>query len=234
MVRLVILSVILLTEAQSMNTPAPADKETSIVDRRAVLRSMRPDTLNRIEKAVLELFATRDFHEVSLQELAKVANVSLQTIYKYFGSKEVLLYAMLDVMLVRLADRMIDHLQGIDDARERLRKTCWVFLDYMDKHPAVMLLLVTAVPASRHRNIRIYESPELMGAFLGVLKDGQQRGVLNNRVSSKVLLDVFMGILGRVGLMHIVRAEKRPLTDQFDELFQILWRAMSMDAPTPS
>lgn len=197
-------------------------------DRRAILATMRPDTLKRIERAVLELFSSQDFHDVSLLDVAKAANVSLQTIYKYFGSKEVLVYAMLDVMLGRLAERMIDHLQGIDDARERLRKTCWVTLDYMDKHPAVMMLLFTAVPITRHRNIRIYESPDLMGAFLSVFKDGQQRGVLNDKVSSKVLLDVFMGIVGRVVLMHIVRGEQRSLIDQFDELFGILWRAMSM------
>lgn len=193
------------------------------------LSAMRSDTLARVEKAVLELFSSRDFHEVSLHDVARSANVSLQTIYKYFGSKEAMVYTMLDVMLGRLAERMIDHLQGIDDARERLRKTCWVTLDYMDKHPAVMLLMFTAVPVSRHKNIGIYESPELMGAFLGVFKDGQARGVLNSRVSSKVLLDVFMGMMGRVVLMHIVRGEKRPLTEQFDELFHILWRAMSAD-----
>ena len=139
------------------------------------------------------------------------------------------MYAMLDVMLGRLAERMLDHLQGIDDVRERLRKTCWVTLDYMDKHPAVILLLFTAVPVSRHSQIAIYESPELMGAFRGVLKDGQARGVLNHRVSSKILLDVFMGIIGRVILMHVVRGERRPLIEQFDELFCIVWRAMSDD-----
>jgi AcrR family transcriptional regulator len=193
------------------------------------LDKMRPDTKARIEKAVLDLFSTKDFHEVGLIDVAKAANVSLQTIYKYFGSKEALVYAMLDVMLGRLAERMIDHLQGIDDVRERLRKTLWVTLDYMDKHPAVMLLLFTAVPVSRHRNIGIYESPDLMSAFLGVFKDGQARGVLNKQVSSKILLDVFMGILGRVVLMHIVRREKQSLIDQFDELFHIVWRAMSAD-----
>jgi AcrR family transcriptional regulator len=193
------------------------------------LDKMRPGTKARIEKAVLELFSTRDFHEVGLIDVAKAANVSLQTIYKYFGSKEALVYAMLDVMLGRLAERMIDHLQGIDDVRERLRKTLWVTLDYMDKHPAVMLLLFTAVPVSRHRNIGIYESPDLMSAFLGVFKDGQARGVLNKQVSSKILLDVFMGIIGRVVLMHIVRREKQSLIDQFDELFHIVWRAMSAD-----
>ena len=124
---------------------------------------------------------------------------------------------------------MIDHLQGIDDVKERLRKTLWVTLDYMDKHPAVMLLLFTAVPVSRHRNIGIHESPDLMSAFLGVFKDGQARGVLNKQVSSKILLDVFMGIIGRVVLMHIVRREKQSLIDQFDELFHIVWRAMSAD-----
>ena len=206
-----------------------ANPGTTEPSSRPPLAAMRSDTLARVEKAVLELFSSRDFHEVSLHDVARSANVSLQTIYKYFGSKEALVYSMLDIMLGRLAERMIDHLQGIDDARERLRKTCWVTLDYMDKHPAVMLLMFTAVPVSRHKNIGIYESPELMGAFLGVFKDGQVRGVLNHRVSSKVLLDVFMGIVGRVVLMHIVRGEKRPLTDQFDELFHILWRAMSAD-----
>jgi AcrR family transcriptional regulator len=195
----------------------------------AALDQMRAGTKARLEKAVLALFSTQDFHEVGLIDVARAANVSLQTIYKYFGSKEALVYAMLDVMLGRLAERMIDHLQGIDDVRERLRKTLWVTLDYMDKHPAVMMLLFTAVPVSRHRNIGIYESPDLMSAFLGVFKDGQARGVLNKQVSSKILLDVFMGIIGRIVLMHIVRREKQSLIDQFDQLFNIVWRAMSAD-----
>jgi AcrR family transcriptional regulator len=210
-------------------TPDPNTPPEPDAPHAAAPGTMRAGTQARIEKAVLQLFSTNDFHDVSLIDVAKAANVSLQTIYKYFGSKEALVYAMLDVMLGRLAARMIDHLQGIDDVRERLRKTLWVTLDYMDKEPAVMMLLFTAVPVSRHRNIRIYESPDLMGAFQGVLKDGQARGVLNKRVSSKILLDVFMGIVGRVVLMHIVRGEKRPLIDQFDELFHIVWRAMSAD-----
>ena len=211
--------------ARSPSPPPPRTHD----ERRAMLATMRTDTLQRIENAVLSLFSQRDFHEVSLIDVARTAHVSLQTIYKYFGSKEVLVYAMLDVMLGRLAERMLDHLQGIDDARERLRKTLWVTVDYMDKHPAVILLLFTAVPVSRHNNIGIYESPELMGAFRGVLKDGQARGVLNSTVSSKVLLDVFMGIIGRVILMHIVRGERRPLIEQFDEFFNIVWRAMSVE-----
>ena len=193
-------------------------------------KGIRADTLQRIERAVLELFSSRDFHEVRLLDVAKQAHVSLQTIYKYFGSKEVLVYSMLDVMLGRLAERMIDHLQGIEDVRERLRKTLWVTLDHMDKHPGVLLLLLTALPLTRHTKIDMYENPQLMQAFLDVFTAGQARGVLNQRVSPKVLLDVFMGIVGRVVLMHIVRREKHTLIDQFDNLFNMVWRALSADA----
>lgn len=213
--------------AEPVQGDAAPDAPDATARTTAPLTAMRAETLQRIERAVLQLFAEHDFHDVSLIDVARTANVSLQTIYKYFGSKESLLYAMLDVMLSRLAVRMIDHLQGIDGVRERLRKTFWVMLDYMDREPAVIQLLYTSVPLARHRHIRIYESPALMTAFLGVLKDGQKRGVLNDRVSSKILLDVFLGLLSRLVLMHLVRGEKRPLLEQFDNLFTILWRALS-------
>ena len=69
-------------------TPAtPTETDATQVDRRAILARMRGDTLTRIEKAVLDLFSDKDFHEVSLLDVAKKANVSLQTIYKYFEAK---------------------------------------------------------------------------------------------------------------------------------------------------
>ncbi|WP_394673452.1 TetR/AcrR family transcriptional regulator [Limnobacter sp.] len=187
---------------------------------------MRKATLDRIENAVLELFTNHDFNSVPLIEVARTANVSLQTIYKYFGSKERLVAYVLDTTLSRLADRMIDHLEGIEDYRERLRKTLWVMLDYFDKHPKVILLLTVSIPASRYHDLPVYESPELMGAFLGMLKEGQQKGALNNSVSSKMLLDVFMGVFGRVAQMHFLRKETDRLIDQFDGLFAILWGAL--------
>ncbi|HEX4879432.1 MAG TPA: TetR/AcrR family transcriptional regulator [Limnobacter sp.] len=209
--------------SQALDSPGVATAQA------AHPKDMRKATLERVEKAVLDLFTTRDFNSVALIEVARSANVSLQTIYKYFGSKEQLVAYVLDSTLSRLANRMIDHLEGIEDYRERLRKTLWVMLDYFDKHPKVILLLTVSIPASRYRDLPVYESPELMGAFLGMLKEGQQKGVLNNAVSSKVLLDVFMGIFGRVVQMHFLRKEEERLIDQFESLFGIVWGALRAD-----
>nr|WP_268993056.1 TetR/AcrR family transcriptional regulator [Psychrobacter sp. I-STPA10] len=188
---------------------------------------MRTSTLDKIEKAVIQLFAGHDANEVTMMQIATAANVSLQTLYKYFGDKQTVIYTILDRVLARLAARMIDHLQGIDSVQDRLRKTLWVCFDFVDNHPDAVMVLSTAVPVSRYRNIAIYENEELLSALLTVLSDGQQRHVLNDDVPLYILLDVFMGFISRLGLMHIIRQKSEPMTADFDVLFKMLWRAIS-------
>ncbi|WP_367109166.1 TetR/AcrR family transcriptional regulator [uncultured Psychrobacter sp.] len=192
----------------------------------APLSTMRPATLDKIEKAVRKLFAGFDANEVTMAQIAKTANVSLQTLYKYFGDKQTLFYTIMDRVLGRLAARMMDHLQGIDSVEERLRKTLWVCFDFVDSHPDAVMVL-SSISLSRFRNIAIYENEELIGAFLNVLEDGQQRGVLDDTVPLYILFDVFMGFVSRLGVMHIMRQTQKPINADFDELFAILWRAMA-------
>ncbi len=192
----------------------------------APLSDMRPATLDKIEQAVRKVFAGFDANEVTMAQIAKSANVSLQTLYKYFGDKQTLFYTIMDIVLGRLAARIMDHLQGIDSVQDRLRKTLWVCFDFVDSHPDAVMVL-SSVSASRIRNIAIYENKELIGAFLAVLEDGQTRGVLNDTVPLHILFDVFMGFISRLGLMHTIRQTETPLNAEFDALFVILWRAIS-------
>lgn len=203
-----------------------ADDSSDSSEPLAPLSSMRPATLDKIEKAVRYLFAGYDAQDVTMIQIANTANVSLQTLYKYFGDKQTVLYTIMDRVLARLATRMMDHLQGIDSVKERLRKTLWVSLDFVDNHPDAVMVL-SAVSVSRFRHIAIYENKELINAFLSVLADGQRRGVLNDKVPLYVLFDVFMGFISRLGLMHIIRQTNKPISADFDALFEMLWRSMS-------
>ncbi|MGP5371786.1 TetR/AcrR family transcriptional regulator [Psychrobacter alimentarius] len=204
---------------------------SQLVDTRvlAPLSDMRPATLDKIEKAVRKVFAGVDSNEVTMAQIAKSANVSLQTLYKYFGDKQTLFYTIMDIVLGRLAARIMDHLQGIDSVQDRLRKTLWVCFDFVDSHPDAVMVL-SSVSASHIRNIAIYENKELIGAFLDVLEDGQNRGVLNDTVPLYILFDVFMGFISRLGLMHIIRQTDTPINAEFDALFNMLWRAISKPA----
>ncbi len=186
-----------------------------------------PETRARIEQAVLDVFAEREFHRVGLIEIARGANVSLQTIYKYYGSKEALLFSSLDAWLGKLAARMIDHLQGIEDYKERLRKVFWVILDFTEKNPKIVQLMMSSVYINTWRKQGQYENPELFGTFIRVLAEGRARGVLNDDVDEKVLLDYIMGVLFRLSQSYVLRGMKEPLTKQANVLFEMLWRAIS-------
>ncbi|HUQ26499.1 MAG TPA: TetR/AcrR family transcriptional regulator [Burkholderiales bacterium] len=186
-----------------------------------------PETRERIEQAVLETFAEREFHRVGLIEIARAANVSLQTIYKYYGSKEALLFSSLDTWIGRLTHRMVDHLQGIEDYKEKLRKTFWVVLDFFEKNPKVAQLIMSSVYLNTWRQTETWQSPQLMQAFMRVLGEGRARGILSEQVDEKILLDYILGVLGRLVQMYIHRGQKQSLTRQANVLFEMLWRAIS-------
>jgi len=189
-----------------------------------------PETRARIEQAVLDIFSEREFHRVGLIEIARGANVSLQTIYKYYGSKEALLFSSLDSWLGRLAHRMLDHLQGIEDYKEKLRKVFWVVLDFFEKNPKVAQLIMSSVYINTWRKTENYQNPQLFSAFMRVLGEGRARGILTDQVDEKILLDYILGVLGRLVSMYIQRGQKKPLTAQANVLFEMLWRAIAKPA----
>src|SRR5258708_40173202 len=152
------------------------------------LAELDPETRERIEAAVLEIFSERQFHRVGLIEVARGANVSLQTIYKYYGSKEALLFSCLDTWLGRLAHRMLDHLQGIEDYKEELRKVFWVVLDFFEKNPKVAQLIMSSVYINTWRRTENYQNPQVLPALIRALGDGRAVVIRNDQLHQIILL----------------------------------------------
>ena len=188
--------------------------------------NLNPEIKARIEAAVLLTFSEQEFHKVSLIEIARQANVSLQTIYKYYGSKEALLFGTLDTHLGALAVRMLDHLQGIENYKDRLRKVFWVIFDYFETNPGVGRILASSVYLNTWSRNDTFRQPELFAVFMRVLREGRSKGILTNEVDEKVLLDILLGMATRTITMWILRGQPAGLRDQSNALFQLLWRAI--------
>ncbi|GAC1319754.1 MAG: hypothetical protein NVS3B11_03270 [Collimonas sp.] len=200
-----------------------SEKQKIVLDRAL----LKPLIREKIESAVLDLFSEREFHSVSFGEIASAASVSLQTIYKYYGSKEALLFACLETWLGTLASRMLDHLQGIESCQDKLRKVFWVVLDFFDRNPKVSQLIMSSLQISAWGRDRTFRQPEMMEVLMRTLTDGRAQGVLTDEVDEKILLDYFIGILERLVHMHTMRGEKEPLALQANALFKMLWRAIA-------
>lgn len=196
------------------------------------IADMDNKTRERIEAAVLALFSEQEYHRVKLIDVATMGRVSLQTIYKYYGGKETLLFSSLDSWLSELAKRMIDHLSGIENYKDRLRKVFWVMLDYFENNPRVAQIIMSSVYLNTWRRDDTFRQPELMSIFMKVLGEGRQQGIFREDVDEKDLLDLFLGVATRKISMWLVRGQSEPLTEKAPVLFDMIWVAMSRERAT--
>ena len=192
-----------------------------------------PAVRERIERAAVQVFADSEFHQVTLQQVARAARCSLQTLYRYYGndrqgSKEALLSACLHHGLEQLAERMLDHLAGIATFRDRLSKVFWVVLDFFDRNPEMGRMMINSVYPGLWGSDTTPAQQQLSGLFISVLREGQEQGILNDRVATPILLDFFYGVLLRISQMHLLRGREGQLADQHGVLFDMLWRAITV------
>lgn len=195
---------------------------------------LRPEVQQRLEEAVLDIFSHNDFHKANIRDVAKRAGVSFTTIYKHYGSKERLVFAFVDVWLGELTDRIFDHLQGIQDLKELMRKVLWLQLDYYERHPGLARIIFMTLPMKTWMADETFQQKKMINLYLEVMRNGQRKGVLNNRVSAGILLDFMLGTVQRAFVMWVQRGEEGRLTDQANMLFEMIWRAITNpDAPAP-
>jgi AcrR family transcriptional regulator len=191
------------------------------------LHEFNPKIRRRLETAVMEVFSNADFHQANIREVARLAGVSFSTIYQNFGSKEGLLFAFVDEWLGKMTDRIIDHLQGIRDLKEKLRKVFWVQLDYYERNPGLGRILFMTVPMKTWMADETFAQRKMTGVFLDDLRQGQTEGILNPNVRAGVLLDLMHGLVQRTFFMWVYRGQKESLSGQADMLFEMVWRAIS-------
>lgn len=188
---------------------------------------LNPEVKQRLEKAVLEVFSHSDFHRASIRDVAEKAGVSFTTIYKHYGSKERLVFAFVDVWMGKLTDRIVDHLHGIEDLKEKLRKVFWLQLDYYERHEGLGRIVFMTLPMKTWMADENFRQRRMMSLLVNVLREGQRQGVLNNEVRAGVLLDFMMGFVQRSFFMWIQRGKKGSLAEQANELFEMLWQGMT-------
>ncbi|MFV0438680.1 MAG: TetR/AcrR family transcriptional regulator [Desulfopila sp.] len=188
---------------------------------------LNPDIQRRLEEAVLEVFSHSDFHKASIRNIAEKAGVSFTTIYKHFESKERLVFAFVDIWMGKLTDRIVDHLQGIEDLKEKLRKVFWLQLDYYERHEGLGRIVFMTLPMKTWMADKTFEQRRMMDLLISVLQAGQREGILNSEVRAGTLLDFLMGFVQRSFFMWVLRGKQESLAGQANVMFEMVWRGMA-------
>ena len=181
----------------------------------------------------MAIFSEADFHRANLRDVAQRAGVSFTTIYKHYGSKERLLFSVVDVWLGKLTERISDHLQGIEDLKEKMRKVLWLQLDYYERHQELGKILFMTLPMQTWMADGTFRQKRMINLYLEVLKKGQAEGILNPHVRAGILLDFMLGIVQRAFVMWVSRGRQGRLSAQTQVLFDMIWRAIAAPPAAP-
>ena len=181
----------------------------------------------RIEEAAMRLIADRNTSDLSFLDVAAAAHCSLQTLYRYYGTIENLWIACGARILKVLSNRLIDHLQGLEDVKERCRKAFWLMLDFFEKHERGVELFMGTVHFQTWMKHESFRQPEVGQVMLALISEGQRTGVLTTEVDKIAILDFIYGILFRFVQMRQIRGEKLSNAARANALFDMLWRAIA-------
>ena len=192
-----------------------------------MIENLNPQVLKRLENPVMDIFSNSDFHKATMRDVAKKAGISFSTIYDYFGSKERLLFTFVDIYLAKLTSRIIDHLRGMKDLKEKMRKALWLQLEYYERHPELGRILFMTLPMKTWMADETFAQRKMIGMFIDTLRQGQQEKILNPNVPAGVLLDLIMGFVQRSFVMWIARGQSYSLSADANTMFTMVWRGIS-------
>jgi AcrR family transcriptional regulator len=187
----------------------------------------RPQVKQRIEEAAMKLIAVSDSNSLSVTDIAKAANCSLQTLYNYYGTIENLWIACGGRVLKVLSNRLVDHLQGLEDPKERCRKAFWLMLDFSERHERSVELFMSNVRFQTWMQDESFQQPEVGRIILDLIETGQNAGVLTTEIDKVAILDFIYGVLFRFIQVRQIRKEKVSNAARANVLFEMVWRAIS-------
>jgi AcrR family transcriptional regulator len=162
---------------------------------------MNPDKKQRIIQAAEQLFRTRRFHEITLEEIAREADVGKGTIYLYFSDKEDLIFqtavAGFDEMCVLLRQNVGE---GIS-FRDGLLRICEAIRSFFrNRRPLFRIILSESSRAMESNRAGLRQRwqerrKSMIEAVAAVIARGVASGEIRRDISPEILAEFLLGML---------------------------------------
>ncbi|WP_175779504.1 TetR/AcrR family transcriptional regulator [Burkholderia anthina] len=192
--------------------------------------SIPPDVRDRLSPVVLNVYSTGDFHRADMRSIAKDAGMSFNTIYRYFGDKESLLFWFINDWLHELYPYAVAPLLEESSIATGMLESLRRHFMFYEKHPKVGRIIFLTVPLERWMRDETYHQHAVMKTFIRAITAGQERGELRADVTPLAILDSIAGMLNRTFVMWEYRRRKYSLVGKTEEVFSIIWGGVGTPA----
>ncbi len=192
------------------------------------LMPVMPEKLKkRLFPVVLDLFSNHDFHGVNIREISRQSGISSGTIYKYFSSKEQLIFAILDEKISQIGQTTERHIAGMDSIKEIFRKVFWVTFDFYDKNPGLAVTAFITVPMRTWMKEESYRRRDDLALLKGHIKRAKEQGQIDSSLSFPLITDAYYMICHRYIHNWYYKGMTWKLTEKFDDFFTLFWKMVT-------
>lgn len=186
-----------------------------------------PDKIRqRLYGKVLELFSGKDFHQVNIREISRSTGLSSSTLYRYFPSKEAIIFTILEEKMSEIGIAVKSHLQGLESTREILRKCLWLTLDFYDRNPGVAITAFITVPMRTWMQTGTYNNKDATQMIADIIAAGQKKGELDPELTVSQAVDLYYMFHSRQILRWYYNGCSWKLSDTLPGFFDLFWKAV--------
>nr|WP_070959346.1 TetR/AcrR family transcriptional regulator [Hyphomonas sp. Mor2] len=167
-------------------------------------RTINPEKLNQLKKAILSSFSDDLFHAVGIREIAQIAQVSPKTIYKYFGDKETMLYACIEEEMQTLAQEISSSVQAHSRIDDKIKASTSVWCDFYFSNPEIARIVFLNIPQAYWVGKEGFVQVELHREIIDLIRDTQNSNHSSDATPATLIGHSVMGLMHRLMIRWLV------------------------------
>jgi TetR/AcrR family transcriptional regulator, fatty acid metabolism regulator protein len=190
------------------------------------------DKSRRILRAAEHIFAEKGYHQATITEISKLANVAEGTVYEYFKNKEHLLFSIPDY-------RIKNHVRKLDDILETKTPLKMLqhliqdhFFLYLSHRGFLKVFLLDIQLNRRFYSSHVYDAFRSYSSIVeSILEEGKKDGTIRPEINNRVFKYFFLGAFSHMALRWLLldQESKRDIMQEITELVTLLCRSVSTE-----
>jgi AcrR family transcriptional regulator len=159
-----------------------------------------PDKRQAIMQTAERLFSDRRIHEITLDEVAQVAQVGKGTIYRYFRDKDDLFFQVATSGFEEMCGLLRENVPVDAPFTEQLLQTCLAISAFFQKRREMFRMMQAEDARMPHckgglRARWLKHREKLVTAVADILGRGVEDGIVRNDIPAQVLAHMLLGLL---------------------------------------
>ncbi len=207
---------------ENKNTTSQISDSESSKDQRLI----DPQALEKLRLTVIDLFAQGLFQHVGMREIAKRAKVGLATIYKYYGSKDDLVFACIHQDLEHLSQLLADsYAKNLEASSAKRMQACLsdmvtFYLQHRQVAEIVYLNIPTRVWVSETHPMQVQQVQLVRQLII----QGQSKQEIRDDQPVEVMVQLVLGAIFRYLVAYLLEQLPQQSPEKVtQEIFDCMW-----------